>query len=293
MQGIEEFLAVAAEGSFVGAARALGMTPSGVGKAIQRLEQRLGVPLFVRTTRRVSITEDGERFREDCERLLGDLDAAEADIDARHDRLAGPIRLSAPVAYARLRIVPPLADFAKRHPEITFDLRFSDILNDPIKDRLDLVVRIGDLPDSSMWARKIDHIRFGLFASATYLKAKGMPKDIASLEKHARLAFLQTNGKPLGFSFSRGADQATLAPTNEILSDDIEAVIALAEAGLGLAYAPTFLVERQVVEGRLTPVLQEHWIDGPPVHVIHPRPRQVPKRVRSLSEALVAHLTAS
>ncbi|WP_376093783.1 LysR substrate-binding domain-containing protein [Roseomonas sp. CCTCC AB2023176] len=286
--GMEEFLAVAEAGSFVAAASQLGLTPSGVGKAVSRLEARLGVRLFTRTTRRVALTEDGAVLRERCLRLLADLDAAEAEVDARRSEISGPVRVGTPVAYGRIRVVPALAAFAAAHPGIRLDLRMSDRLSDPVEERLDLVVRIGELPDSSMRAVQVDRIRFGVFAAPDYLRARGEPGSPAELAGHARLGFTLTSGRPLDFTLGAGEECVSLSPSGRFVGDDIEGVLEAAIAGLGLAYLPTFIAAGAVRSGALRRVLEASWIDGAPVHLLLPQPRQVPRRVRALADHLVA-----
>jgi DNA-binding transcriptional LysR family regulator len=286
--GVEEFMAVAEAGSFVGASNKLGLTPSGVGKAVQRLEDRLGLKLFNRTTRRVALTEAGEIFLERCRRFAFDFDDAEAEIDAQRLEIAGPIRISAPVAYGRLKLAATLAPFLQAHPQINLDLRFTDRVIDPIEERIDLVIRIGALDDSSMWARKIDSIRFGVFAADSYLKSAPPLSRPTDLENQVRLGFLTNAGVSLPFRLQADQDVTSFEPTNHVISTDIEATMAIAVAGCGLAYLPTFLAEPACKSGSLKPVLEPFWINGPPVHLIHPQKRQLPKRVRACADHVVA-----
>jgi DNA-binding transcriptional LysR family regulator len=286
--GIEEFLGVAEHGSFVNAADKLGLTPSAVGKAVQRLEARLRVRLLTRTTRRVALTEDGALFRERWQALLRDMDQADGEIDARRSEIAGLVRLSAPVGYGRLKVVAPLAAFMQAHPGLQLDLRLSDKLVDPIEERIDLVVRIGALEDSSMWARQIDQIHFGAFASPAYLArqpAIEKPQDVAT---HARLGFVLQSGKALTYKLQAEGGAIQFAPTPEFICNDIEGALAAAEAGLGLVYLPLFIAQPALQQGSLVQVLPDSQVDGPPVHLLHPQPRQMPRRVRALAEHLVA-----
>jgi LysR family transcriptional regulator, regulator for bpeEF and oprC len=285
--GVEEFMTVAQAGSFVAASERLGLTPSGVGKAVQRLEERLGLRLFNRTTRRVALTQDGEIFLDRCHRLITDFDDAEAEIDARRSEIAGPIRINAPVAYGRLKIIPALAPFLKAHPEISLDLRLSDRIIDPVEERIDLLIRIGMLDDSGMWARKIDNIRFGVFAANTYLKDAPPLTATTDLSNHIRLGFTTNAGTPLPFKLRAGQDMMGFDPSRQFESTDIEGTMAMAIAAQGLAYLPTFLAEPACVTGALSPVLEPFWIDGPPVHLIHPQKRQLPKRIRVCADHIV------
>jgi LysR family transcriptional regulator, regulator for bpeEF and oprC len=287
LTGIQEFLAVADVGSFVGAAEKLGVTPSAVGKAIQRLEGRIGVRLLTRTTRRVALTEDGALFRERWQGLLRDIDLAESEIDARRTQITGPIRVAAPVAYGRLKIVPTLAQFLQTHTEVQLDLRLSDKVIDPVEERVDLVVRIGELEDSSMWARRIDRIRFAVFASPAYLNRHPPLQQPSDLQAHIRLGFLLNSGKPLQFTLKHDEVKVSFAPTPQFMCNDIEGIIAAAQSGLGLAYLPTFIVHNAVAEGSLQMVLEAFSVDGPPVHLLYPQPKQMPNRVRKLADQLL------
>jgi DNA-binding transcriptional LysR family regulator len=210
---MEEFLSVAEHGSFVAAAQALGLTSSGVGKAVQKLESRLGVRLFTRTTRRVQLTQEGALFRERCQALVRDLDMAEAEVDAQRSTLDGLIRLNAPVAYGRLSIMPWVCDFMHANPGVRVEAQLTDRLINPVEERIDLLIRIGNLEDSGMWARQIDRIRFGVFAAPRYLKAQGLPKKISDLTSHPRLGFLLNSGKPLSFTLKDAQQLQTLEPT--------------------------------------------------------------------------------
>lgn len=285
--GIEEFLSVAQLGSFVAAADHLALTPSGVSKAVQRLEQRLGVRLFTRTTRRVALTEDGALFRERCERLVADLTDAEAEIDSRSTSMEGLIRVNAPVAYGRLKLLQVIAQFKHAHPSIRFDLRFTDQVIDPVQERVDLLVRIGQLEDSSMWARRIDTIRFGVFGASEYLYVHGTPDTPEDLNRHRLLAFVLNTGRTLAFTLQIDGKPITRQAKDELVSNDLEAALGLAVQGAGLLYAPTFITQQAVDRLELRPLLVDFWMDGPPVHLVYPQPKLMPKRVRAFADAVL------
>jgi DNA-binding transcriptional LysR family regulator len=286
--GIEEFIAVAEAGSFVAASVQLGLTPSGVGKAVQRLEARLGLHLLTRTTRRVALTDAGALFLERCRRLTSELDDAEAEVDARRVAMAGSVRISAPVAYGRLQLMPALVSFLKAHPAVELDLRLTDRVIDPVEERVDLVVRIAALKDSGMWARRIDAVRFGLFAARNYLDTGPQLAEPGDLAKHCLLGFVTNAGTPLPFTLTSATQPIVFECSRRFVSTDIEAALAAAVEGLGVVYAPTFLAEPLCASGALRPVLEAFWTEGPPVHLIHPQPRQMPRRVRACADHLVS-----
>jgi DNA-binding transcriptional LysR family regulator len=288
--GVDEFLAVAAAGSFVAASEKLGLTPSAVGKAVQRLEQRLGARLFTRTTRRVEITEEGSLFRERCEALVRDLDFAEAEVDSRRNTLTGLIRLNTPVAYGRVRVLPIVSRFLQQQSEIRVEAQLSDKVIDPIEERVDVLVRIGELDDSSMWARQIDDVRLGVFASPAYMRANKRIRRPSDLANHQRLGFRLTSGKTLQFALQDRGIDAVFPPSQQFSCSDIEGTLVMCEQGLGLAYLPTFIAEQSLAAGRIVPVLAPYWISGAPVHVICPQPRHIPRRVRALADVIVASI---
>ena len=286
LAGMEEFVAVAEAGSFVRAGERLGVSASAVGKAVSRYEDRLGARLLHRTTRRVSLTPAGEAHLARCRDLLEGIERIEEAVGEASGRLAGPIRIGAPLAYGRLRILPRLARFRHEHPGVTLDLRLGDRLADPVLEGLDLVVRVGELADSAMVARRIDRVRLGLFAAPSHLDAHPSIAHPSDVEAHPRVEFVTPSGRPLQAVLARGDERVRVGPDPSFRCDDAEAALAAAVAGLGVVYLPSFLAEPAVARGELRPVLEDCWVDGPPVHLLLPQPRLVPARVRQLFDAL-------
>jgi LysR family transcriptional regulator, regulator for bpeEF and oprC len=280
LQGIEEFIAVAETGSFVRAAEALGVTGSGVGKAVARLENRLRTRLFNRTTRKVSLTEDGQAFLARCRSALSDLAEAEVALDQSRSEPEGVLRVDMPVAYGRLVVMPLIAQFRATYPKVQLLLQLSDRVSDLIEDRLDVVFRIGQLADSSAVATLFDRIRFGAYASPKYLKKFGKIHEPEDLKGAELLTFTMTNGKPFQFQFTKRDQKAALAPGKSLVSNDIEAVVEGAAHGLGVAFLPTFLTS-SVRAQDLVPVLPDWSVTGPPVHVVYPSARHLSPRVRA------------
>jgi LysR family transcriptional regulator, regulator for bpeEF and oprC len=282
--GLEEFMAVAQAGSFVAASERLGLTSSGVGKAVAKLEARLGIRLFLRTTRKVSLTDDGQALLLHTQRLLTELEDAEATLDRSTAEVSGRLRVGAPVAYGRLKLIHYVCKFQQLHPAVELDLRLSDRIADTTEERLDLVIRIGELDDSSMWARRIDTIEFAAFAAPSYLKKYPTIAHPSDLEKHARLGFVRGSGRLLDFQFAKLSDRITLSPTRHLQCSDAEGVLQAAIAGLGVAYLPSFLAQAALEQGLVQTVLPEWAMPGPPVHLLYPHPRNMPKRVRALAD---------
>ena len=286
VQGMEQVVALAEAGSFVAAGRRLGVSPSALGKAIAATEERLDARLFHRTTRSVALTEEGALYLDHCRRVLSEVDDAEAALARSAEGVAGTIRLGAPSAYGRLRIVPPLARFLAAHPEARVDLRLADRVLDPLEERLDLVVRIGRLADSGMRAWEIDHVRIGLLAHPDRLAIAPIdtPADLAA---HPLLLFETPDGRPLRPSVRDEADHLLNVPP-ALVSTDAEAVVAAAEAGAGVCFVPTFLADPAVARGTLVAVLPDHAVDHAPVHILAPRPDRIPRRVQALVRCLRA-----
>lgn len=284
VQGMEQVVALAEAGSFVAAGRRLGVSPSALGKAIAATEERLDARLFHRTTRSVALTEEGALYLDHCRRVLSEVDDAEAALARSAEGVAGTIRLGAPSAYGRLRIVPPLARFLAAHPEARVDLRLADRVLDPLEERLDLVVRIGRLADSGMRAWEIDHVRIGLFVHPDRLATTpiGTPDDLAA---HPLMLFETPDGRLLRPELHDEVDHL-LDVSPILVSTDAEAVVAAAEARAGVCYVPTFLAEPAVARGTLVAVLPDHAVDHAPVHILAPRPERIPRRVQALVRCL-------
>jgi LysR family transcriptional regulator, regulator for bpeEF and oprC len=288
LQGIEEFIAVAETGSFVRASEALGVTSSGVGKTVGRLEQRLRTRLFNRTTRKVSLTEDGQAFLVRCKSALADLAEAEVALDQSRSEPEGLLRVDMPVAYGRLVVMPLLARFRLAYPKVQLKLQLSDRLSDLVEDRLDVVFRIGQLADSSVVAAPFDRVRFGAFAHPSYLKSLGKVTDPAALRKAELLTFTLNSGRPLQLRFQRGDSDAVLSPGKGLVSNDIEAVMEAAAHGMGIAFLPTFL-QRSARAKSLVPVLPDWRVDGPPIHIVYPSARHLSRRVRAFVDFSLEH----
>lgn len=288
LQGLEEFVAVAETRSFVRAAEMLGVTSSGVGKAVGRLEQRVGVRLFHRTTRKVSLTEEGAAFLAHCKAALNDLAEAERTLDQTHSEPQGLLRIDMPVAYGRIVLMPLIAAFRRAYPKVTLQLQLSDRLSDFVEDRLDVVFRIGELADSSFVAKPFDSISFGAYAGAQYVKRLGSILHPNELPCSGLLCFHLTNGRPFQFQFTKDGEKVTLSPGNTIVSNDIEAVMEAAANDLGIVFLPTFLA-KSASAATLVPLLTDWQVKGPPVHLLYPSARQLSRRVRAFVDFVTSY----
>lgn len=255
LNGLLSFVRTADLGSFVAAGRALGLSPSAVGKAVARLEQEVGVRLLQRSTRRMQLTPEGRLFHERCRRILDELDDAQAALARSREVPRGLLRISAPVV-AHHFLLPVLPDFLARHPEIELDLHFTDRTLDLIEAGIDVAIRSGDLPDSGLVCRPLQAFRLGLWASPGYLRRMGTPTTLRDLERHTAARFRHPNsGKLLDWPLLDGADTAELRVRTTLACNHIEAVLGAGLRGLGIVCLPDFLVREPVADGRLQPVL--------------------------------------
>lgn len=251
LTGLEVFAKVATAGSFSAAGRALGLSQTMVTKHIAALEARLGIKLFHRSTRRLSITEAGRSYLEASERILADLDAAEAAVAADRVEPRGLLRLNAPVAFGTRQIAPLLSEFAQRHPLVTVELGLNDRLVDLADEGWDLAIRIGSLSDSSLIARRIAACRTVVCAAPSYLAARGRPRTVSSLEKHNCLGYTlsRVTGVDRWAFGARG--EITVPVSGNLRANNGDALRAAAIAGQGLAYLPTFIVADDLRAGTL------------------------------------------
>ena len=188
LKQIESFVAVAAKGSLTASALAEGVAPAVIGRRIDALEERLGVKLLVRTTRRITLTHEGSAFLEDCQRLLADLASAEASVSAGGVKASGHLRITAPAGFGRRHVAPLVPAFRAAHPEVSISLNLSDRVVDIVNEGFDCAVRVGDLPDSSLVSVRLADNRRLCVATPAYLRRAGTPKHPGELSRHECLA---------------------------------------------------------------------------------------------------------
>lgn len=292
MQGLQTLIAfaqTARRGSFAAAARDLGGTPSTVAKAVARLEASLGVRLFHRTTRQVSLTPDGERLFGRCERVLAELDDLQAEAAGTRETVSGTLRLDAPITYGRKVLMPVLSELLRRHPALRLDLRLQDSHADLIRDGLDAAVRVGDLQDARLVARRFDDQVLVLVGSPAYFAARGRPERIDELAGHAAVVFRRpSSGRQRPWQFGRGRQAVSLLPAPAVEVNDGEGMMAAALQGLGLAQLPDNIVAERLASGELVEVLAADRPATMPISLVVPTARLQPPRVRVLMEALAA-----
>ena len=287
LTGLEVFAKVAATGSFSAAGRAMGLSQSMVTKHIAALEARLGIKLLHRSTRRLSLTEAGRSYLEASMRVLADLEAADSVVSADRFEPRGLLRLNVPVSFGVRQIAPLLAEFAARHPLITIELGLNDRLVDLAEEGWDLAIRIGNLSDSSLIARRIAPCRIAVCAAPSYLQAHGSPRSVAELARH----------NCLGYTLSRwtGADRWMFGKRAEIAADvsgnlranNGDALLVASIAGQGLIYQPTFIVADEICAGRLVAIGLDHPTVEVGIHAVFLPEHHPAAKVRAFIDFLV------
>jgi DNA-binding transcriptional LysR family regulator len=279
---IAAFVAVAQTTSFTRAAEGLGTSKSNVGKAVQRLEARLGTRLFQRTTRAVRLTEDGETYLLAAQAALDGLREAEMALAARREEPIGRVRLDLPAGFGRL-LLPALATLRQRYPKVTLEVALTDRMSDPVAEGWDIVVRIGELAaDSEMTVRKLCNLRLGLYASPGYLDTHPDIQSISDLNSHDAVIFKGPTGRLRPWTLQDGDHVHSISPTPVLVMADGQALIDATINGFGLSQILDRVARPHVAAGRLRHVLPEADVPGPPVHAIIPVGRRMAAKTRAV-----------
>jgi DNA-binding transcriptional LysR family regulator len=279
---IAAFTAVAETGSFTRAAENLGNSKSNVGKAVQRLEARLGAKLFQRTTRAVRLTEDGETYLSAALAALNGLRDAELALAARRSEPIGRVRIDLPSGLGRV-LLPALPQLRARYPKVTLELSFADRMSDAVGEGWDIVVRIGPLPeDSEMTVRKLCDLRLGLYASPDYIARSTPIQNVADLSQHEALVFRGPTGRLRPWTVHDGAISRDISPDPVLVVSDGQALLDATLCGLGIAQILDSVAEPYVLAGRLSRVLPQADVAGPPVHALIPLGRRMPAKTRAV-----------
>ncbi len=283
---LNAFVQAAEARSFTAAGRALGVSPSAVGKAIARLEERLAVRLFHRSTRSVTLTPEGAMFLERCRRIFGEIEAAELELAQSHDAPRGKLRISMPLA--GMLMMPALAGFMRAWPGIELDLDFSDRFVDVIEEGFDGVVRAGDVSDSRLVSRKLGTFHLKLVGAPAYFAARGTPRDPADLLGHACLHHrYASSGKLEPWPLRTAMTLPAAAVVNTI-----EPLIFMAEQGLGIACLPDFSIRGQLARGSLVTVLDPHLCHSGQFQLLWPSSRHLSPKLRVFIDHMAEHLFA-
>ena len=278
------FAKVVDENSFSAAAIRLGLAKSTVSKSVSRLERRLGAQLLNRTTRRLSLTEAGVGFYEACARIVSEAESAEAEIGLLSAAPRGMLKVNASMVFGTRHIAPAIAEFTGDHPEIHLDLTLTDQYVDLIEGGYDLAIRIGSMADSSLIARKLAPCRFVLCAAPGYLADHGRPSRLDGLAGHVCLRYSYQSTQD-SWRLAGPDGERTVRVAGPFRANNGDALKTAAVSGLGIMYAPTFLVAEDVRAGRLEIVLEQYdWKSG--VYAIYPETRLLSAKARAFVEFL-------
>jgi len=284
-QAMEAFARVAELGSFTRAADALGLSRAMVSTHVQRLEQRFGLKLLNRTTRKVAMTPAGADYLEHCRRVFAELGAAEETLRQSRERPTGRLRVDVSGSFARHLLLPALPGFLARYPGIELELRINERVVDLVKEGVDLAVRGGVIEDPQLVARPIARARWIFCASPAYLAQRGRPQSVADLAQHALIGSATAeSSQPRPWLFPEGV----VAPRIRfgVTVNETEAVMLAAASGIGIAQTIDLLAARALMDGRLQMVLPGSSVPGPPISVVHTRSAERLARVRVFADFL-------
>jgi DNA-binding transcriptional LysR family regulator len=280
LKQIESFVAVSTKGSLTAAALAEGVAPAVIGRRIDALEERLGVKLLVRTTRRITLTHEGSAYLEDCQRVLADLASAEASVSAGGVKASGHLRITAPAGFGRRHVAPLVPGFIAAHPDVSLSLNLSDRVVDIVNEGLDCAVRVGDLPDSSLVSVRLADNRRLCVAAPAYLQRAGVPATPAELMRHACLTLSSDASQTRGWAFQTGGEVTHLRPGGPLDCSDGQVLHDWCVQGLGIAWRSTWEVADDVAAGRLQVVLEEFAAPPNGIYAVFPQRKHLPLRVR-------------
>jgi DNA-binding transcriptional LysR family regulator len=289
IDAMQAFVAVADLQGFAPAARKLGLSPSGVTRLIAALEERLGARLLQRTTRSVTLTDVGARYLERARRILADVEEAESSAEGERTKPGGRLVVSAPNGFGRLHVSPVVSAYLKRYPEVSVDLRLSDRMINLVEEGVDLAVRIGHLPDSTLVARHVGEMRRIVVASKDYLKRRGEPKTPEAIASHDTIQFGTMTAEP-EWRFASDGREIRVASAPRLATNSADAAIQYAEQGGGLTRVLAYQAAQSLKAGRLKIVLVAFEQPALPIHVVYPTSRLLSAKVRTFVD-LVTGIT--
>lgn len=279
------FVRVAETGAFARAAERMGISKSILSRRVARLEQQLGAKLLTRTAQGAQPTDIGRTYFERASNILAELEAAQEVVAEAVTQVAGPIRLAGPLSFGTKHLAPALADFAKLYPEVELDVSFEDRKIDLVGGGFDLAVRIGNLPDSALIARRIAPVRAAVLASPDYLAARGRPEHPRDLARHDLLLYANVNSGDQ-WRFRVGGKWETVRGRARLRADNGDLLREAACAGLGIVVLPTFIASPAIGEGKLEVLLPDYPLEESGLHIVMPPGRATTARVRALVDFL-------
>ncbi|NVD97651.1 LysR family transcriptional regulator [Massilia sp. BJB1822] len=282
---ISTFVEVVAKGSLSAAARAEGIAPAVIGRRLDALEQRLGVKLLQRTTRKLALTDEGAAFLEDCQRILGELEDAETAVAERSARATGHLLISAPAGFGRQHVAPLLPSFLAEHREVTATLNLNDRVVDLIGEGVDVAIRIASMSDSNLVSAKLADNRRVVVATPAYLKRHGRPLALDDLAQHNCLA-ISSDGSQRGWTFRENGKNVTRKVNGNMACNDGAVLHAWVLADKGLAWRSMWEVGGDIEAGRLCSVLDEYSAPGNDIYAVFAQRRHLPLRIRAFVDFL-------
>lgn len=292
LNGFVVFVRVAETRSFVAASRLLGVSASAIGKSVARLEEKLGVRLFHRSTRSITLTAEGTLFLERSRRILAEIEAAEMELSQATAAPRGRLRISLPLVSSL--VLPVLGEFMREYPAIELDLDFTDRLVEVIEEGFDVVVRTGDPTDSRLSARKLGTFRSMLVASPDYLARRGIPEVPADLLDHTCLHYRFPNsGKLEPWALRQAPGEADLQLPTSMICNNIETRVCFALQGLGIACLPEFSIREPLADGRLRTILADRVERAGVFYVLWPASKHPSPKIRAMVDFLCARVFPS
>jgi len=288
LSGLLAFVHAAEARSFTRAAHRLGISPSGISKAISRLESRHGVRLLQRTARSITLTPEGMAYYERCKKILADLEEAEHVLTDAHKSPRGLLRITLPLSIGRLHFARMLPDFARQYPEVQLEVHVSDRITDLVEDKIDVAIRIGKLSDSRLVARRLASGTLTTCATPSYLKRHGVPKRPEDLLQHNCIQFEVPNtGRTQPWQFQRDQRPFSVPVRGNLRLDHAESMVEAALAGTALIQISSYVTAPAIAHGQLQPVLTTYQVDSPPIWALYPQNSSPTPRLRAFVDFLV------
>ncbi len=289
LNGLPIFVALVEAGSFTAAAERLGCTKTRVSLQIRQLEERLGVALFHRTTRRVNMTQSGEAFYRECRPLLNGLSEAVSAVESHRHVLKGDLRITAPEGYAAQVIGSAVVKFSAEHPELAIELRSDDRVSDMVEEGIDLAIRVGWLRDSSLRSSRLGSFRQYVVSSPAYLESHGVPQQPEDLAHLDWVAFTRLPS-PLTWTFRKEQEERKVQMHARLKANSAGALCTLLAAGAGVSVLGDIPADAEIRAGRLVRILEDWSLPEGGVHAVYPPGRHVPVKVRTFVDFLHDYL---
>ena len=283
---IEAFVQVMEHGSMAAAALAAGVTPVMMGRRLDALEQRLGTQLVIRTTRRLSLTDQGASYLDECRQLLARWDEAERAVSARHQRASGHLIVSAPAAFGRLHVALHASSFLKANPDVQLSFNLTDRVVDLVREGYDMGIRIGGQIDPNFVAIKLASNQRVVCGTPAYFRKRGKPRTLEDLRQHNCLAFNLQGGQQRGWYFLKDGKTVTVRVEGNLDCNDGELLHRWVSEGLGLGWRSTWEIQGQLQNGELVTVLDEFALPAYDIMAVYPQQKHLPAKVRFFIEHL-------